>query len=194
MLELRMDKPRSRSEGVPHDSVSGDADDEDDEVEFVRLNSRRSLHRAASNPNLSQGYVSRPSLSQRSRWWQQDWVRRAKHYLGMDSALPAPSGAHKYTTADLWLLGRCYQRQHTHRTVHMEDYKRDLARRNTNFLIDFRARIWMSYRKGFPPLPNSTLTTDRGWGCMLRTAQMMLANAFLMVEWLYGFPRGRVYS
>ena len=39
--------------------------------------------------------------------------------------------------------------------------------------------IYFSYRHSFPPLPNSTLTTDVGWGCTIRCAQMLWANCLL---------------
>jgi len=49
--------------------------------------------------------------------------------------------------------------------------------------------IWLTYRKGFRPLlierkqfldrKIDNLTTDCGWGCTIRAAQMLLANSLL---------------
>eukprot|EP01116_Phalansterium_solitarium_P017591 TRINITY_DN4377_c0_g3_i1.p1 TRINITY_DN4377_c0_g3~~TRINITY_DN4377_c0_g3_i1.p1 ORF type:complete len:348 (-),score=88.79 TRINITY_DN4377_c0_g3_i1:71-1114(-) len=47
------------------------------------------------------------------------------------------------------------------------------------FLEAFRSITWFSYRKDFPPISPSSYSSDSGWGCMLRSAQMMLYQAFV---------------
>lgn len=71
------------------------------------------------------------------------------------------------------------------------------------FLDDFEAKIWLTYRSAFPLIPKSQdpkassvmsfsvrlkqqlantngFTSDSGWGCMIRTGQTLLANALLI--------------
>jgi len=46
-----------------------------------------------------------------------------------------------------------------------------------DFMQYMNTILWFSYRKNFPGLlDDSKYTTDRGWGCMLRTGQMMFAE------------------
>ena len=59
--------------------------------------------------------------------------------------------------------------------------KTDLKR----FCFDFYAIIYMSYRNDFEKIinlkNNKEYTSDCGWGCMIRSAQMMLARGFQMI-------------
>jgi len=49
-----------------------------------------------------------------------------------------------------------------------------------DFKLDFKSRIWFTYRTDLPSLPDSRLKSDIGWGCMLRCGQMLLAQAFVV--------------
>ena len=37
--------------------------------------------------------------------------------------------------------------------------------------------MWITYRSGFPKMEPYRYTDDSGWGCMLRSAQMLMTQA-----------------
>ncbi|KAF9299758.1 Cysteine protease atg4b [Mortierella antarctica] len=49
------------------------------------------------------------------------------------------------------------------------------------FMQDFQSRMWFTYRKDIARIEPSFYTSDAGWGCMMRTGQSLLAEAFVQI-------------
>jgi len=74
-----------------------------------------------------------------------------------------------FTASPIWMLGQCYD--HDDSDAQPPTFQR--------FLADFSQKLWFSYRRDFPAIGTTAYTSDAGWGCMLRTGQMVLAQALL---------------
>ncbi|KAJ0725011.1 putative peptidase C54, papain-like cysteine peptidase superfamily [Helianthus annuus] len=77
--------------------------------------------------------------------------------------------------SDIWLLGVCYK-------ICLEDPSQEAVHSNgyAAFSEDFCSRILMTYRKGFVSIGDSKYSSDVHWGCMLRSSQMLVAQALLI--------------
>ncbi|CAN6453559.1 unnamed protein product [Victoria cruziana] len=77
------------------------------------------------------------------------------------------------STNEIWLLGVCYKisPEGTSDASKSDGY--------IAFLQDFSSRIRMTYRRGFAAIGDSKFTSDVNWGCMLRSSQMLVAQALL---------------
>lgn len=73
------------------------------------------------------------------------------------------------------------------RAAHLDGGREAVEKMVLQFKQDFTSRIWITYREGFSKLSGSRLTSDSGWGCMVRASQMILAQAmvthFLDRDW-----------
>ncbi|KAG7032490.1 Cysteine protease ATG4, partial [Cucurbita argyrosperma subsp. argyrosperma] len=75
---------------------------------------------------------------------------------------------------DIWLLGVCHK-------ISQDQASDDAVTSDSvaGFELDFSSRILMTYRKGFNGIQDSKYTSDVNWGCMLRSSQMLVAQALL---------------
>ncbi|XP_004492910.1 cysteine protease ATG4 isoform X1 [Cicer arietinum] len=75
---------------------------------------------------------------------------------------------------DVWLLGVCHK-------ISQQESTGDVDTRNVfaAFEQDFFSKILVTYRKGFDAIEDSKYTSDVNWGCMLRSSQMLVAQALL---------------
>lgn len=79
------------------------------------------------------------------------------------------------TASDVWLLGVCYKISEDESSREETDDGSVVA----ELKQDFSSRILMTYRKGFEPIKDTTYTSDVNWGCMIRSSQMLFAQALL---------------
>ncbi|XP_053672626.1 cysteine protease ATG4B [Anopheles nili] len=87
-------------------------------------------------------------------------------YVGYDlSSASEPDDLPK-TNETVWILGKEYNATDDIETIRQ----------------DVQSRLWCTYRRGFVPIGNTQLTTDKGWGCMLRCGQMVLAQALMQLH------------
>lgn len=70
------------------------------------------------------------------------------------------------TKEDVWVLGKKYSA-----IQELERIRRDIT-----------SVIWCTYRRGFIPIGDDGLTSDKGWGCMLRCGQMVLGVALVRIH------------
>ncbi|KAI4357426.1 hypothetical protein L6164_001374 [Bauhinia variegata] len=75
---------------------------------------------------------------------------------------------------DIWLLGVCHKISQ-HDSTGVVDTSNGFAA----FEQDFFSKILITYRKGFDAIGDSKYTSDVNWGCMIRSSQMLVAQALL---------------
>ncbi|XP_065162792.1 cysteine protease ATG4A isoform X2 [Atheta coriaria] len=87
----------------------------------------------------------------------------------------------------------------TKEPVYILGIKYDANKELTMIRQDIQSRLWFTYRRGFVPIGGGDgLTSDKGWGCMLRCGQMVLGQALVILhlgrDWLWdAISRDPVY-
>ncbi|XP_019453149.1 PREDICTED: cysteine protease ATG4-like isoform X1 [Lupinus angustifolius] len=75
---------------------------------------------------------------------------------------------------DVWVLGVCHK-------ISLHESTGDVDNSNSfsAFEDDFFSKILITYRKAFNAIGDSNYTSDVNWGCMLRSGQMLVAQALI---------------
>ena len=184
----------------------------------VRRMDRRAVHPSAGPSPRSEAQ----SLAVGSwRFWRRlrylPTVRRVGEFVGLAGDARDPSGA------PLWMLGRRYGGEgavggegaagETEEATEAGAAAASVAgapealtaAELASFRRDFASRVWCTYREGFRWLPRpgsppprqhagDAGDSDMGWGCTLRSGQMLLANALLLAflgrDWRWRRRRG----
>lgn len=98
------------------------------------------------------------------------WLYEASYKLAR-LALPDAASLRITKDAPVVLLGSSY------RSTRDDDEPCEQAM--SQFSQDVLSRVWFTYRSGFTPIYGTHLTSDAGWGCMMRSGQMILAQVGL---------------
>lgn len=77
----------------------------------------------------------------------------------------------------VWMLGHCYHKRRNSQSNGNGEEDDDAIR---EFALDFASRVWMTYRRDMEELSPGGLKSDCGWGCMIRSGQMLVANALVL--------------
>ncbi|WZY91687.1 cysteine protease ATG4a isoform X1 [Brassica napus] len=160
--------PQQRSPSPPTPLVSSDSEHSDNKCTLWSTSS-----------SVSQPYREPSTTSGRKQLCAATWTSFVKKVSMASGAIkrfqdrvlgPNRTGLPS-TTSDFWLLGVCYKLS--------EDEETDDGSVVAALKQDFSSRILMTYRKGFEPIKDTSYSSDVNWGCMIRSSQMLFAQALL---------------
>jgi len=128
------------------------------EIDTIDFHKVKQIHSSSRRPRSSSGFLD--TTKERVYNLMKTYSRDVPKFSGI---LP------------IYLLGRFYllSTNATHPLSHTDGALRE-------FMRDYTSQIWITYRHSFPTaLGNTSITSDLGWGCTIRSGQMMLARVWL---------------
>ncbi|KAL7090425.1 hypothetical protein ACP275_12G040400 [Erythranthe tilingii] len=138
-------------------------------------------NRAESELRNSGSSIIRKKSSSGSKNYYEGWRSAVRRVMMNGVTMRRIWGFSRATTSssksNIWLLGVCYQV-----SQEGEESSSDPTQSEgfAAFVEDFSSRVLITYRKGFSPIGDSKYISDVNWGCMLRSSQMLVAQAFLV--------------
>lgn len=115
--------------------------------------------------------------------WNSVFYGRWRRFVPTKASLYAESAPEPDSL--IWILGRGYRVQDSTSIASERKQKlsgRSMKTRCPGFYLDYTSRIWLTYRSNFPSIGNTNKISDCGWGCMLRSAQMIVAQALTNIK------------
>mmetsp|Transcript_39987 Transcript_39987/g.103227 ORF Transcript_39987/g.103227 Transcript_39987/m.103227 type:complete len:493 (-) Transcript_39987:345-1823(-) len=106
-------------------------------------------------------YLKEKSYVYKSRWRRRRWGAYFKKVLEK--------------TAHIQSDGEVQQKVGCHI---MGEYIPPISELEQHLKAEVMSMYWCTYRKDFEAIEDTSLTSDTGWGCMLRTAQMALCEVY----------------
>eukprot|EP01084_Bolivina_argentea_P275704 470268_1 len=145
----------------------------------------RILKQNQSNDNISKKLVSesKNEFEHKDKTGLGSKVLYAKHTMYLMTRNTKykywSAGKHKHAftfTDDIWIMGNKYK-------FHGNDGL---------IALDIYSKIWITYRSNFDKILSSSYASDAGWGCMLRSTQMLTAQALMIMNFDYGFNLSKI--
>ncbi|ETO04670.1 hypothetical protein RFI_32727 [Reticulomyxa filosa] len=107
----------------------------------------------------------------------------AKHhictFIGSNPSSMLGRKSHTFSTKEpVWIMGSQYDMTESPSDC---DMKEDGTMNGMERVVRKLSTIlWITYRRGFEVIEGSKYTSDAGWGCMVRTTQMMCAQGLIL--------------
>eukprot|EP01084_Bolivina_argentea_P280305 479345_1 len=163
--------------------------------EIVQLKNENTKIMIQLSAESKEKQVEENSNDGKKSYWSESlntMLTHGKHNMYAMLATPSlkwNSGNYKhiFTSNDVWIMGKHYTFYHNNKNNSFLT-----GNIKTSIALDIQSKIWITYRNKFEKILSSSYTSDAGWGCMLRTAQMITAQALIILNYDYGWTLNKL--